>query len=65
VFLPTVGPLVSKDENEREWQRLEMKDLSEANSRDIREEINSALNDFTYVPDGGSKKLDRFDEESR
>lgn len=64
VFLPTVGPLVSKDENEREWQRLEMKDLSEANSRDIREEINSALNDFTYVPDGGSKKLDRFDEES-
>lgn len=64
VFLPTVGPLVSKDENEREWQRLEMKDLSEANSRDVREEINSALNDFTYVPDGGSKKLDRFDEES-
>ncbi|KAI2490327.1 dienelactone hydrolase-like protein [Fragilaria crotonensis] len=64
VFLPTVGPLVSKDENEAEWQRLEMKDLSDANSRDIREEIDSALNDFTYVPDGGGRKLDRFDEES-
>lgn len=64
VFLPTVGPLVSKDENEAEWQRLEMKDLSDANSRDIREEIDSALNDFTYVPDGGARKLDRFDEES-
>ena len=64
VFLPTVGPLVSRDENEEQWQQLDMKDLTESNSRDIREEIDSALNDFSYVPDGGEKKLDRFDEES-
>ena len=64
VFLPTVGPLVSKDDNEVEWQRLEMKDLNDSNNRDIREEIDSALNDFTYAPDGGGRKLDRFDEES-
>ena len=64
VFLPTVGPLVCKDDNEVAWRRLEMKDLSDSNNRDIREEINSALNDFTYAPDGGGKKLDRFDEES-
>jgi dienelactone hydrolase len=64
VFLPTVGPLVSKDENELEWQRLEMKNLAEANTRDIREEINTALNEFTYTPEVGGRKLDRFDEES-
>lgn len=64
VFLPTVGPLVSKDENELEWQRLEMKNLAEANTRDIREEINTALNEFTYIPEVGGRKLDRFDEES-
>jgi hypothetical protein len=62
--LPTVGPIICQDENEAEWQRIEMKDLNGANNRDIREEINSALNDFTFVPEMGGRKLDRFDEES-
>jgi dienelactone hydrolase len=62
VFLPTVGPIISKDANEFEWQTLSMKDLSEANNRDIREEIEKALDEYSFVPDG--RKLDRFDEES-
>jgi hypothetical protein len=65
VFLPTVGPTVSKDENEEQWQSLDMKGLDEANSRDIREEIETALNDFSFSPEGAEgKKFDRFDEES-
>jgi len=62
VFLPTVGPTISKDRNEQKWQNLEMGDLSESNTRNIREEIKTALNDFKGIPDTG-KKLDRFDEE--
>lgn len=61
VFLPTVGSTISQDENEGRWQNIEMEELSAYNLRDIRGEIENALNDFEYVPDF-SKQVDRFDE---
>ena len=59
VFLPTVGPLVSKDKGDAEWQELEMMDIRKAESRDVRQEIKNALDDFEAVTNG--QKMDRFD----
>ena len=64
VFLPTVGPTVSKDESEQEWQEINMKNLAEANTRDIHEEIDQALVEHLYKPDEWGKKLDRFEEDT-
>lgn len=61
VFLPTIGPTISRDENEGKWQTMEMQDLSEYNQRDIRGEIEEALKNFEFVPDL-SRKVDRMDE---
>ena len=50
-FLPTVGNPISLDENEREWgQELAMKDLEKYNDRDIRAEIEEALDNYVEEP---------------
>lgn len=64
VFLPTTGPAVSLDENEAEWNGLNMKDLSEANTRDVRDEIENALDSFVEEPLGG-KRIDQTDESQK
>lgn len=64
VFLPTTGPAVSLDDTEAEWTSLEMKDLSAANSRDIRNEIEDALNTFVEEPLGG-RRIDPTDESQK
>lgn len=62
VFLPTVGPPISLDENEKDWsQEIEMKDLSQ-NLRDIRKEIEQAVDGFVDEPLGGYH-IDPSDEE--
>ena len=54
VFLPTMGPAIRSDETATEWSdTLEMKDLSVANSRDIRQEIDDGLDNFVEEPMGG------------
>ena len=63
VFPPTVGPLVSKDKGDAEWQELEMMDIRKAESRDVRQEIKNALDDFEAVTNG--QKMDRFDEDQQ
>jgi len=60
VFLPTTGPAVSVDENESEWKSLEMKDLSDANTRDIRSEMEVAIDSFVEEPLGG-RMIDQTD----
>jgi dienelactone hydrolase len=64
VFLPTSGPPVSLDDNEGDWTSLEMKDLSDANQRDIRTEIEEALDGFVEEPLGG-KRIDPTDESQK
>ena len=62
VFLPTVGPPISLDDKEEEWSRtLEMKDLVDVDSRDIRREIENATNNFVEEPLGGYR-IDPTDE---
>lgn len=61
VFLPTTGPPISLDENEVDWTSLEMKDLSDANKRDIQAEIEDALDSFVEEPLGG-RRIDPTDE---
>lgn len=61
VFLPTVGPPVAQDELAREWsEKLEV-DLSHANDRDIRQEIEDAIDGFVEEPLGGYR-IDQTDE---
>lgn len=63
VFLPTVGPPISLDDDEKEWSRtIEIKDTSFGNSRDVRQEIEEAVNGFVEEPLGGYR-LDPSDEE--
>ena len=64
VFLPTTGPTISKRDGDDEWSSLLMKDLQKANSRDIREEIESALDDFSDQPHEGYD-IDRRDEKQQ
>lgn len=60
VFLPTTGAPISTEA--QEWTSdLEMKSLSEANTRDIRQEIEEALGGFVGEPLGG-KRIDPADE---
>lgn len=61
VFLPTTGPAVSVDENEADWTSLDMKDLSDANTRDIRSEMEDAIDNFVEEPLGG-RMIDQTDE---
>eukprot|EP00977_Amphora_coffeiformis_P010056 scaffold2353_cov167-Amphora_coffeaeformis.AAC.47 len=62
VFLPTVGPPISLDEDEEDWgTSIEMKDLSK-NTRDVRKEIEDAVNGFVEEPLGGYR-IDPSDEE--
>lgn len=66
VFLPTIGPPISLDENEVDWsQRLEMNDLSAFDSRDVREEIRNSLDNFVEEPLGGYRidPTDKFQED--
>jgi dienelactone hydrolase len=59
VFLPTTGPSIRDDEEE--WSvKLEMKDLNLAKRRDIRQEIETAANDFIPDPLGG-RRIDPMD----
>jgi len=64
VFLPTTGPAVSVDENESEWTRLEMKDFSDANTRNIRSEMEDAIDNFVDEPLGG-RMIDQTDESQK
>lgn len=62
VFLPTVGPPISLDEDEGDWsQQIEMKDLSTV-ARDIRKEIEDAVDGFVEEPLGG-RYIDPSDED--
>ena len=62
VFLPTIGPPISLDEGERDWsEKIEMKDLS-TNTRDVRKEIEEAVENFVEEPLGGYR-IDPSDEE--
>jgi dienelactone hydrolase len=62
VFLPTVGPLISRDSNEKEWgARVAMKDVT-ASVRDVRKELEEALDGFVEQPLGGYR-IDPTDEE--
>jgi hypothetical protein len=51
VFLPTVGPPICLDENEKEWSsKLEMMDLTAANNRNIRQEIEDEVANYVESP---------------
>lgn len=51
---PTVGPPISRDLEEEDWgKKIEMKDLSGANNRDVRQEIEESLDQFVEEPLGG------------
>lgn len=64
VFLPTVGVPVSADENNGQWSaELEMSDFSESNTRDIRQEIEDALDSYVDEPLGGFR-IDPDNKES-
>lgn len=58
VFLPTVGaPIASEGEG---WSTdLEMKSLSNANTRDVRREIEESLDSFAEEPQGGIDPTDK------
>lgn len=61
-FLPTSGSPVATDEDEFQWNKeLTMKDLSKEPVRDVREEINEALDNHVDMPLQG-KILDPGDE---
>jgi hypothetical protein len=62
VFLPTVGPPISLDEIEQEWSsNLEMKDLSDSATRDIRKEIQDAMDNFVEEPLLSGSRIDPTD----
>lgn len=62
VFLPTVGPPISLDEKEASWgQSVEMIGVKASSSRDIREEIDDALDKYVDEPLGGYR-IDPNDE---
>jgi hypothetical protein len=64
VFLPTVGAPISRDEHESSWSKvLEMKDLSDAATRDIRQEIQEAMDNFVEEPLLGGNRIDPTDPE--
>ena len=55
-FLPTTGPPIRKDDSATEWtNNIEMKDLSSIKERDVRAEIEEALDDFVEEPLGGHR----------
>ena len=61
VFLPTIGPPISHDDSERHWsQNIEMSDLSKQR-RDVRKEIEEAVDNFVEEPLGGFR-IDPSDE---
>lgn len=62
VFLPTIGPTIGKRDEEDEWSSIIMKDMQEANNRNIREEIETALDTFEDQPHGGHD-IDIYDED--
>ena len=50
-FLPTTGVAVMNDADSRGWsEELEMPDLTEANNRDIRQELEEAVKSHKVVP---------------
>lgn len=62
VFLPTTGPPISLNDNEKQWaDDLEMKSLEFANKRDIRREIEESLESFGKPPSSGIE-IDPSDE---
>jgi len=55
-FLPTAGVAVMDDADSRGWsEELEMPDLTEANNRDIRQELQEAVKSHKDVPPDLSK----------
>jgi len=64
MFLPTTGPPISKDGDASEWTNdINMKDLR-SDTRDIRQEIEDALDNFQDQPLGG-RRIDQTDESQR
>jgi len=62
VFLPTVGPPISLDEQEQEWGReLNMKDLESTSQRDVRSEIKDAIENFVEEPLQSGPRIDPTD----
>lgn len=55
VFLPTTGPAVKDDENESWSKDISMKDLSFANGRDVRKEIEEQLESHVDMKLGNMK----------
>lgn len=64
VFLPTVGPPISLDEQEVEWgKQLSMKDLNEFRKRDIRREIQDSIENFVEEPLQSGPRIDPTDKD--
>jgi hypothetical protein len=62
VFLPTTGPPISRDDAEQNWSNnIQMPDLAQSD-RDIRKEIETAVDNFVEEPLGGYR-IDPSDEE--
>ena len=62
VFLPTVGPPISLDEQEQEWGRdLKMKGLESSSQRDVRSEIKDAIENFVEEPLQSGPRIDPTD----
>ena len=58
VFLPTIGPKTTEDDN---WSQIDMQDLSFSNDRNVREEIESAIENHQDVqPDLQNMHPDNF-----
>lgn len=64
VFLPTIGPPVSKDELSSEWgDELSMKNWKQS-TRDVRQEIEESLSNFKEEPLSGTR-IDPTDDAQR
>lgn len=64
VFLPTVGSPIAKNEIDADWGReLDMKDLSDAHTRDVRSEIQDALNSHVDQPLESGPRIDPLDKD--
>lgn len=62
IFQPTVGPPISADEAGEDWgKKIEMKDYSDTDERDVRKEIEDSLDQFVEEPLGGYR-VDPTDE---
>ena len=62
VFLPTVGPPISLDDQSADWGRqVEMQDLQAVSQRNVRKEIEEANENFVEEPLGGYR-IDPTDE---